>query len=130
MPRFAANLSTMYTELPFLQRFDAAAKDGFPAVECQFPYEKPPAEVAAALRGAGLEQVLINAPAGNAAAGERGLASLPGREREFDAALDRAIEYAQALDCSRVHLMAGLLADESKRNEQLATYAVNLRHAA
>ncbi|NLD68281.1 MAG: hydroxypyruvate isomerase family protein [Limnobacter sp.] len=130
MPRFAANLSTMYTELPFLQRFDAAAKDGFEAVECQFPYEQPAAEVAAALRGSGLAQVLINAPPGDAAAGERGLAGLPGRERDFDAALDRAIEYAQALDCPRIHLMAGVLVDESTRSEQQATYAANLRRAA
>ncbi len=130
MPRFAANLSTMYTEFPFLQRFEAAAQDGFEAVECQFPYEQPAAEVAAALRGAGLKQVLINAPAGNAAAGERGIASLPGREAEFDAGLDRAIEYAQALDCPRVHLMAGLLADESNRARQHASYVANLRRAA
>ncbi len=130
MPRFAANLSMMYTELAFLQRFEAAAKDGFRAVEFLFPYDHPAAEVAAALRGAGLKQVLFNAPPGDWAAGEKGLASLPGREKEFDAGLDRAIEYAQALDCPQVHLMAGLVADESRRAEQRATYVKNLRRAA
>jgi hydroxypyruvate isomerase len=130
MPRFAANLSTMYTEYPFLQRFEAAARDGFEAVECQFPYEAPAAEVAAALRGAGLKQVLLNAPAGDAAAGERGIAGLPGREREFDAGLDQAIEYALALDCPLVHLMAGILIDESSRARQRACYLANLRHGA
>lgn len=130
MPRFAANLSMMYNEVPFLQRFDAAAGDGFRAVEFLFPYDHPAAEVAAALRGAGLQQVLFNAPPGDWAAGEKGIASLPGREREFDAGLDKAIEYAQALDCPQVHVMAGLVTDESRRALQRTTYIANLRHAA
>jgi 2-dehydrotetronate isomerase len=130
MPRFAANLSMMYTEVPFLQRFEAAAQDGFRAVEFLFPYDHPAAEVAAALRGAGLEQALFNAPPGDWAAGEKGLASLPGREQEFAQGLDRAIEYAQALGCPRVHLMAGLLPDESRRAQHRATYVSNLRMAA
>lgn len=83
MPRFAANLSLLYTELPFLARFAAAAEDGFRGVECQFPYEWPAAEIALRLRECGLQQVLINAPAGDWAAGERGIACLPGREAEF-----------------------------------------------
>jgi hydroxypyruvate isomerase len=130
MPRFAANLSMMYNEHAFLHRFAAAAKDGFEAVEFLFPYDHPASEVAAALRGAGLKQVLFNAPPGDWAAGEKGVASLPGREREFDEGLDKAIDYAQALECPRIHLMAGLVADESRRAEQRATYVANLRRAA
>jgi hydroxypyruvate isomerase len=130
MPRFAANLSTMYTELPFLQRFDAAARDGFEAVECQFPYAHPAAEVAAALRGAGQHLVLFNAPPGDFDAGQRGLTGLPGFEREFDKALDRAIEYSQALGCPRIHLMAGMVDDEARRPEHRATFVSNLKHAA
>lgn len=136
MPRFAANVSTMYGEHPFLERFDAAARDGFAAVECQFPYEQPAMEVAAALRGASLEQVLINAPPGNFQAGERGIASLPGRERDFEASIGRAIEYANALGCSRVHLMAGLVPmvqgqrDPQRLAAQRETYVRNLRTAA
>ncbi len=130
MPRFAANLSMMYNEHAFLHRFAAAASDGFEAVEFLFPYDHPASEVAAALRGAGLKQVLFNAPPGDWAAGEKGVASLPGREREFDEGLDKAIDYAQALECPRIHLMAGLVADESRRAEQRATYVANLRRAA
>jgi hydroxypyruvate isomerase len=92
MPRFAANLSTMYTELPFLQRFEAAANDGFEAVEFQFPYEHQAAEVAAALRASGRQLVLFNAPPGDFEAGQRGTAGLPGFERQFDEGIDRAIE--------------------------------------
>ncbi len=130
MPRFAANLSMMYTEVPFLERFAAAARDGFEAVEFLFPYEHRAAEVAAVLRAAGVQQVLFNAPPGDATAGEKGIASLPGREREFDRGLDDAIAYAQALECPRVHLMAGLLANPSQRERQRAVYLANLRHAA
>lgn len=131
MPRFAANLSLMYTEAPFLERFAAAAHDGFEAVEFLFPYEHPAAEVAATLRAAGVQQVLFNAPPGDWSAGEKGIASLPGREREFDRSLDDAIAYAEALQCPRVHLMAGLLADDpSQRERQRAVYLANLRHAA
>ncbi|MFA7664935.1 MAG: 2-oxo-tetronate isomerase [Burkholderiaceae bacterium] len=130
MPRFAANLSMMYNEVPFLKRFEAAAHDGFQAVEFLFPYEHPATEIAAVLRAAGLQQVLFNAPPGDWAAGEKGLASLPGREQEFDAGLDLAIEYAQALRCPRIHLMAGLRADGVPFEQQRATYVANLKRAA
>lgn len=108
MPRFAANLSMMFTEVPFLERFQAAADAGFAAVEYLFPYDHPAEEVAAARRDAGVEQVLFNAPAGDWAAGERGLACLPDRQEEFDRGLETALRYAEALDCPRIHVMAGI----------------------
>ena len=130
MPRFAANLSMMYVEYPFLDRFAAAARDGFRAVEYQFPYDFPMTELRAALRDAALEQVMFNAPPGHWDQGERGTASLPGRERDFDTGLDRAIGYAQALDCRKIHLMAGILPDETRRAEYRRVYVSNLRRAA
>ncbi len=110
MPRFAANLSLMYAELPFLDRFGAAAADGFRTVECQFPYAEPAHAIAQRLAEHGLRQVLINAPPGRA--GERGLAALPGREDEFRRSLlEQALPYARALHCPRVHVMAGTVPD-------------------
>jgi len=130
MPRFAANLSMMYTELPFLERFAACARDGFQAVEFLFPYAHPAAEIAAVLQANGLQQVLFNAPPGNFEAGERGIASLPGREDEFRRAIDTAIEYATALACPRVHVMAGLLRSDADRADQWARYERHLDWAA
>jgi hydroxypyruvate isomerase len=130
MPRFAANLSMMYAELPFLERFGAAARDGFAAVECLFPYEHPAGEVASRLREHGLQQVLLNAPPGDMAAGERGLASLPGREDEFRRSIDTAIDYARAIGCPRVHVMAGLAPDEAARERQWPIYASRIAWAA
>ncbi|MCO5107705.1 MAG: hydroxypyruvate isomerase family protein [Burkholderiaceae bacterium] len=133
MPRFAANLSLMYTELPFLRRFEAAAADGFRAAEFLFPYEFAEAEVAGALRASGLRQVLFNAPPGDMAAGDRGTCGVPGREDEFRAGVERAIGYAAALGCPRLHLMAGLAGDAgdpTQRARQRATYVANLRWAA
>mgnify|MGYP001328614522 CR=1 FL=1 len=94
MPRLAANLTMMYTEYPFLDRFAAAAKDGFRGVEFLFPYEYPAAEIRARLQANGLEQALFNAPPGDFARGERGLAAMPGREDEFRRAIDLALAYA------------------------------------
>jgi hydroxypyruvate isomerase len=130
MPRFAANLSMMYVEHPFLDRFAAAAADGFEAVEYLFPYEWPADTLAATLQRHRLRQVLFNAPPGDFAAGERGLASLPGREAEFRSGLDRALEYAAALACPRVHLMAGLLPAGTSRASLRPTYLKNLEWAA
>ena len=93
--RFAANLSMMYAEYPFPERFAAAARDGFTAVEYLFPYEYPAPQLAAWLQASGLVQVLFNAPPGDWAAGERGLAGVPGKETEFRAAMHKALEYAQ-----------------------------------
>lgn len=130
MPRFAANLTMMYGEFDFPDRYAAAARDGFRAVECLFPYDWPAAELAQRLRDLGLQQVLFNAPPGDWARGERGLACLPGREDEFRRGLALALEYAQALDCPRVHVMAGLMPAGSERATLLATYQSNLAWAA
>lgn len=130
MARFAANLSMMYTEHAFLDRFGAAASDGFAAVEFMFPYEWPAAELAARLRDAGLRQVLFNAPPGDAAAGERGIACLPGRQQAFRTGFAQSMEYAAGLQCPRVHVMAGLVPAGADRARLRATYVENLAWAA
>src|SRR5215813_11407289 len=132
MPRFSANLSFLYTELPFLERFAAAARDGFRATEFAFAYEFPVAEIAARLNQNGLEQVLINTPPGNVAAGERGLAAVEGREREFAQSFGTALDFAEALHCARIHVMAGVLTgvDGARRTRARATFIDNLRFAA
>ena len=130
MPRFAANLSMLYPELDFLDRFEAAAKDGFRAVEFLFPYAYAPAELLARLQGNGLQQVLFNGPPGDWEAGERGLASLPGREAEFREGILRALDVAVALDCPRVHVMAGLVPEGARREALQPVYIDNLRWAA
>ncbi|RZL99821.1 MAG: hydroxypyruvate isomerase family protein [Variovorax sp.] len=130
MPRFAANLSMLYPELDFLDRFEAAARDGFQAVEYLFPYEFEARELAARLREHGLRQVLFNGPPGDWTGGERGLACLPGREREFHAGIARALDYAETLDCPRIHVMAGLLPADVDRASAEAVYVDNLRRAA
>jgi len=130
MPRFAANLSMLYNEHTFLDRFAAAAADGFAAVEYLFPYAYQAEELAAHLRDHGLEQVLFNAPPGDWDHGERGMACLPGREDEFKRGVDQALSYAQALRCPRVHVMAGLAPAGSERAALHATYVTNLAWAA
>ncbi|WER44446.1 hydroxypyruvate isomerase family protein [Cupriavidus sp. WKF15] len=130
MPRFAANLSMMYTEHDFLDRFAAAAADGFQAVEYLFPYEHPAAELRARLDANGLVQALFNAPPGDWAAGERGIAALPGREAEFRTAFGRAMEYASVIGNDRIHVMAGLVPADADRARCRATYLENLAHAA
>jgi len=130
MPRLAANVSMLFPELPFLDRFAAAARAGFRAVEYQYPYEWPAAEVAAAARDAGLEVVLHNMPPGDAARGERGTACLPGREGRFREDLEQAIDYARAAGCASLHLMAGVMPPGAERAAYHAAYVSNLRHAA
>lgn len=130
LPNFAANLSMMYTEHDFLDRFAAAAKDGFTAVEFLFPYDFQASEIRSALDGAGLRQVLFNAPPGRWADNERGICSLPGREQEFLDGVDMAIEYALALQCPRVHLMAGLCPNPADRPARWVKYLENLALAA
>lgn len=138
MPRFAANLSFLYPELPFLQRFGAAAQDGFAGVEYLFPYSTPAVEIAAALNAHGLQQVLFNAPAAGTdgpsaeaawASGMRGTAGLPGREAEFRAGFELALRYAEALGCPRIHVLAGVLSGNTERALHHATYVANLRWA-
>lgn len=129
MPRFAANLSLMYTEWAFPARFEAAAADGFAGVECQFPYATPAPVLAQALADAGLQQVLINAPPGER--DERGLAALPGRQADFRRAfLEQALPYAQALACPRIHVMAGLIPAGLERAALQPTFTENLAWAA
>ena len=130
MPRFAANLSTMYQEHAFLERFGAAAKDGFKAIEFQYPYAHAAAEIRARLTGHGLTQVLFNGPPGDADAGERGLASLPGRESEFRRSVATALEYARVLGGECVHLMAGLIRPGEESARPRETYLRNLDYAA
>ena len=133
MPQFAANLSMMYQEHAFMARFAAAAQDGFKAVEFLFPYEFDGAEIAAQLAQHELQQVLFNLPPGNWAAGERGMACLPGREAEFRASVPLAVQYAKQLQTPRLHIMAGLVpssATTPERNAMRATYIRNLRFAA
>lgn len=132
MPRFAANLTFLFNEVPFLERFAEAAHAGFRAVEFAFPYEYRIAEVVAAQQEQRLEVVLINAPPGDYAAGDRGLASLPDREHEFAASIANALQYAQALRCTRLHVMAGIVppgADDAERERRMRTYVRNLRFA-
>ncbi|MDR2451487.1 MAG: hydroxypyruvate isomerase family protein [Candidatus Accumulibacter sp.] len=130
MPQFAANLTMMFTELPFPERFAAAAKAGFKAVEFLFPYDHPAVEVAGWLKENGLVNALFNLPPGDFAGGERGIASLPGREREFRDGLARAVEYALALGTPKVHCMAGYFPAGGDRARHRAVYLENLRLAA
>ena len=130
MPKFAANLTMMFNEVPFPERFSAAAKTGFAAVEFLFPYDYPVADVTRWLKAAGLKSVLFNMPPGDWAAGERGLASLPGREEEFRAGVARALEYALSMGTPTLHAMAGLLPEGAERKRHRAVLVANLRHAA
>ena len=127
---FAANLSMMFTEHAFTDRFEAAQAAGFTGVEYLFPYDWPAQNLSDRLRRTGLQQVLFNLPPGNWDAGERGLASLPGREAGFEAGIATALDYAQALKPPRVHCMAGLTAPGTDPRLQRATYVANVRKAA
>lgn len=129
MPRFCANISLLYPELPFPDRIAAAARSGFSAIELQFPYEYEAGMLAERLRDANVELVLHNLPPGNAAKGERGIACLPGREQEFREGLERGIEYARTLGCKQLNCLSGLIPESLSREEALATLAGNLRHA-
>jgi hydroxypyruvate isomerase len=130
MPRFAANLSMLYPQHDFLARFDAAAADGFEAVEFLFPYDFSIAQLKQRLDDNGLVQALFNAPPGAWAKGERGTASLPGRESEFREGIGQALEYAAVLGNDRIHVMAGLLPSEDLRERHHAIYLENLTYAA
>ena len=127
MPKLAANLSTLFPELDFLDRFAAAARAGFRFVEYQFPYAWPAEEIARRARAAGVEVVLHNLPAGDMAKGERGIACLPGRAREFRDSLEKAVDYAKAVDCPRLNCIAGLAPQDEAHRRQLVD---NVRYAA
>ncbi len=129
MPKFAANLSMMFPELEPADRFAAARKAGFAAVEYLRPYEHPLAEVKRWLTDAGLEMILLNSPLGNVAAGERGLGVLAGREADFREGLELTLEYANGLGAGMVHLMAGVVPEGMSKAECEAVFVENLRHA-
>lgn len=130
MPRFAANLTMLFTEVPFLDRFERAAKAGFKAVEFLFPYDHPAGEINARLRAHGLQLVLHNLPAGDWAAGERGIACLPDRRDEFESGVARAIEYALALGVPKLNCLAGKAPAGIEAGALRATFVDNLRFAA
>ena len=130
MPQFAANLHYLFSELPFLDRFQAASAAGFNAVEFQVPYDYPTAELAARLQANALHMVLFDAPMGDWNRGDRGLAAVPGREKEFRASLAKVIEYGAALGCDTVHLMAGVVGPGQDYKAAERVYVQNLRHAA
>jgi 2-dehydrotetronate isomerase len=130
VPRFAANLSMLFTDVPFLDRFEAAARAGFKGVEFLFPYAFDAAEVRARLETHGLELVLFNLPPGHWDEGERGTTALKGREGEFAAGLDLALTYADALRCPRLHAMAGLDPHGADREVYLANLALAAAWAA
>ncbi|WP_428488767.1 2-oxo-tetronate isomerase [Rhodopila sp.] len=130
MPRLAANLSMMFNEVAFLDRFAAARRAGFEGVEFLFPYEFPPAVLRERLSAEGLTQALFNMPPGDWANGERGMASMPGRQGEFRESVKRALDYAAALDCRQIHCMAGIVAADVPLTTATAVYAANLAWAA
>src|SRR6266480_1845056 len=130
MPRFSANISMLFKEVEFPERFDAAAQAGFKAVEIQFPYSWSKDRLAQIAQHAGVEVVLINIPAGDPEKGDRGLGCLPSRTGEFRDAVGKAIEYARELGCKQMNCLAGIAppnVDEAKLHE---TYVWNLRYAA
>ena len=129
MPLLAANLSMMFNEYDFPDRFEAAANAGFTAVEYLFPYDYPAEHLAEKLQQYNLKQVLFNTSPGDWENGERGLASLPGREQEFLEGIEKAVSYAKVLDCPRVHAMAGLLIDNDSSARQRDTYLKNIKAA-
>jgi len=130
MTKLAANLTMLYNEVDFLDRFAAAAASGFKGVEYLFPYAYPKDELAARLARHGLTQVLHNLPAGDWAAGERGLACLPDRVGEFQESVGRAIDYATALGCRQVNCLAGIAPKDVDPARLRATFVDNLRFAA
>ena len=130
MLKLSANISTLFTELPLLERPAAAAAAGFGAIEMQFPYVVPARELAAAAKAANVEVVLINMPAGDLGAGDLGLACLPARRDEFVRAVARSIEYAQRLQCPRVNCLAGNLPAGETRERCWQVLIDNLRYAA
>lgn len=125
MPRFAANLSMMFNEVPFMQRFEATAQAGFSGVEYLFPYAEDAGDIASALKDNGLTQALYNTNAGDFAAGERGFAAVPGAGDRFRTDLDQALEFAAKIAPVNIHIMSGIAKGPAAR----ATFLENLHHA-
>ncbi|MDG2915680.1 hydroxypyruvate isomerase family protein [Bisgaard Taxon 10/6] len=130
MPKFAANLTMMFTEVPFLDRFEAAARAGFKYVEYLWPYDYPAQELKAKLNLHGLKQVLFNSLPGNIAAGEWGVSAIPGREEESRRHIDLALEYALVLECPTVLIMGGVVPPGQSRAKYKQTFIDNLRYAS
>lgn len=130
MPRFAANLSMLFTEVPFLERFARARSAGFHGVEYLFPYEWPAEQLAERLQSNGLEQVLFNLPPGDWAAGERGIACLPDRIEEFRAGVEQGIHYARMLGCKHLNCLAGLKPESVAEEDAWQTLVANVQYAA
>ena len=130
MPRLAANLTMLFTEFPFLDRFERAARAGFKGVEFLFPYPFQPKDIRARLDQFGLQLVLHNLPAGNWDAGERGIACLPDRTAEFREGVERAIDYAQALGVKQLNCLVGKTPDGVCEDKVYATLTENLYHAS
>jgi hydroxypyruvate isomerase len=130
MPKFDANLTFLFNELSFLDRFAAARKAGFAGVEYMSPYEEPKTEIAARLKDNGLTQVLFNLPVGDWGNGERGFAILPGRDDEFKRGVAKAIDYAEALACKQINCLAGLTPKDSDHGALRKILVNNLSYAA
>lgn len=130
MPRFAANLSMLFTEVPFLERFARARAAGFTAVEYLFPYDWPAEQLAEQLREQGLTQVLFNLPPGDWQAGERGIACLPDRVEEFRAGVDQGIAYARVLGNRQLNCLAGLKPADLDEQTAWETLVANVQYAA
>lgn len=130
MPKFSANLSMMFTEVPFLDRFAAAADAGFNAVEFLFPYEHAPEIVQSKASAADVQVSLFNMPAGDWNAGERGIACIPGREGEFRAGVEKALTYARCLNTDSLHAMAGIVPQGANLTACRTTLIENLKYAA
>ena len=130
MPKFAANLTMLFNEYPYLERFEMAAKAGFTGVELLFPYDWPAPELKSRLNDNNLTPVLFNMPPGDLENGDKGLACIAGRQSEFNSALQTALYYAQTLDCRQVHMMAGIVPTDCPHDLARSTFVDNLRHAA
>ncbi len=130
MPQFSANLSFLFKEFEFSQRFDEAKKNGFNNVEFLFPYDYSPNKIRQWLNKNNLRQILFNAYPGNWEKGERGIASIPGREEEFAKYIEIALEYAKTLKCFNLHVMAGIISITTNYQDAHNTYIHNLKHAA
>jgi hydroxypyruvate isomerase len=130
MPKFAANVSMMFTEVPFLDRFQSASDAGFKAVEFLFPYDYSPEEVKEKSQAAGIEIALFNLVPGDWNAGERGIACIPGREEEFRRSVEKALLYASRLGVLRLHAMAGIPPRGCDLGACRTTYIENLKYAA
>jgi len=130
MPKFAANLTMLFTEIPFMDRFEAAHKAGFKSVEFLFPYAFDADKIAEKLKTYNLTQALFNMPPGDWDAGERGFAAIAGREEEFRASVDVALHYAKVLGCKQVHAMSGIMDPKASYEKHVDTFIQNFRYAA